>query len=436
MSKITKDSLADALTGRALSVIVFLIIFVQLNQRPAILQAAGEVMFALSVGLIGLLFMLGYRLKMTQRQSVFLVIAWTATAYLCFQVLVTIKGMTLAVLVNSLFVFAAGLTVVILRPEVWGDALKAIVYPTLALSLSYFITFLLVVGLQVPIENLELTSFTLAQAGVADRYLIMIFFPISPALGLGGAEIFGIPLARAVGYFREPGIFQVIVVTSYFGLNYLEIRFRGFWKLCLLTSLFLTYSTAGVGAFIASYVYFHVIARQPVGSSLQAWARRFGSALLLLPLGYWFLLGESKFALLEKLSHGSGAVRVETALEGLEALQSNPLLGVGYRNPEISGLTFTSVAGQIGGIGVFLFLGAWVIPNFDFIRRFDRRLVLLVPVVLTTLLAQPLFDKPMYLLLVALVTSAPRTRERAAAPRHLTGTGTASEEADETDARA
>jgi hypothetical protein len=53
-------------------------------------------------------------------------------------------------------------------------------------------------------------------------------------------------------------------------------------------------------------------------------------------------------------------------------------------------------------------MGAWIIPNMDLILRRDRRLVFLVPVVLTTLLAQPLFDKPLYLLAAALVVAAPR----------------------------
>ncbi len=395
-------------TGTVGSLLVFCVVFAQLNQRPAILQAAGELMFLLSSGLLSLLFLLGYRAEITARKRIFLVLSWTAASYLVGQVLITAAGISFPVIVNTLLLLLSGLSVIAISRENWQVALKAFVYPTLAFSLSYLITTILVLIVRIPLESLSLSSFYLAQAGVATRYEITVYLPFSLGVGFGNAGFFNIPLARAIGYFREPGIFQILVVISYFGLNYLETRFRKFWKVALFVTLLLTYSTAGMGCFIAAYLYYHAIAYQPELTNIRAWGYRLASVVLLLPLAYWFVFGEKKFSLLEKLSFGSGTRRIETAAEGLQALQANPVLGVGYRNPDIVGISFTSVAGQIGGLGVLLFMGAWIIPNMDLILRRDRRLVFLVPVILTTLLSQPLFDKPLYLLVIALVVAAPR----------------------------
>jgi len=398
------------------SVLIFAFLLLQLNQRPAILQDAGELVFLVASGLFALIFLLGYRARITTRKRVFLALSWTVVSYLVGQVLITAAGISFPVIVNALLVLLAGLSVLVISRENWTTALRAFVYPTLAFALSYLITALLVLVVRIPLESLSLSSFYLAQAGVATRYDITVYVPFSLAVGFGNAAFFDIPLARAIGYFREPGIFQILVVISYFGLDYLKVRFTPFWKGALIVTLLLTYSTAGMGCFLAAYLYYHAVARQERLSTLRAWGRRFASVIILAPAAYWFVFGDKKFSLLEKLSFSSGGRRIETARQGLEALQANPVLGVGYRNPEISGLSFTSVAGQIGGLGVLLFMGVWILPNIDLILRRGRRLVFLVPVVLTTLLAQPLFDKPLYLLTAALVVAAPRRTQRAEFP--------------------
>jgi hypothetical protein len=395
-------------TGTIGSLVVFCVIFLQLNQRPAILQAMGKGMFLLSSSLLALLFFLGYRAELTARKRAFLGITWLAASYLVGQSLITAEGISFPVLVNTLFVLSAGLSVLIISRENWRTALGAFVYPTLVFALSYLVTAVLVLIIQVPLENLSWTSFYLAQAGDPTRYDITVYFPFSLAVGFGNARFLEIPLARAIGYFREPGIFQILVVISYFGVDYLDIQYRRFWKITLVVTLLLTYSTAGMGCFIAAYMYYYVFAHQPSKTTLKAWRQRIASIVLLLPVSYWFIFGEKKFALLEKLTGSSGGVRVEKTMKGLEALQAHPVLGVGYQHPDLSAITFLSAAGEIGGLGVLLFLSAWILPNIDLIRRRDRRLVFLVPVMLTTLFGQPLFDKPLYLLTTALVVAAPR----------------------------
>jgi len=390
------------------SAAIFIVVLIQLNQRPAILQAVGETMFLLSSSLLALLFFLGYRAELTARKRAFIGITWVLASYLVGQSLIKAEGISFPVLVNTLFVLSAGLSVLIISRKSWRTALGAFVYPTLAFALSYLVTAVLVLIVQVPLENLSWSSFYLAQGGKVTRYDITIYFPYSLAVGFGNARFFEIPLARAIGYFREPGIFQILVVISYFGVDYLNIQYRRFWKIALIVTLLLTYSTAGMGCFIAAYLYYHVFAHKPGQTTLKALGWRFASMVLLLPVTYWFVFGSKKLALLEKLTGNSGTVRVEETVEGLEALQAHPVLGVGYQHPDLSAITFLSAAGEVGGVGILFFMSAWILPNLDLIGRRDRRLVFLVPVLLTSLFAQPLFDKPLYWLTAALVVAAPR----------------------------
>jgi hypothetical protein len=58
-------------------------------------------------------------------------------------------------------------------------------------------------------------------------------------------------------------------------------------------------------------------------------------------------------------------------------------------------------------VGVFLAFMMSVAPNLDLIMKRHPVLVLLIPVLLTTLLSQPLFDKPLFVLIVALVAAYP-----------------------------
>ncbi len=402
------------------SFLVFSIVLLQLNQRPAMLQAAGEVLGLTILALLGIYGLLGYRGSLTAQKRAFLLTAWTFGVYLWAQVLVLGEGISRAALINVVFIMVSSATVILITRETWQAALKAVVYPAMALGLSYACTVALVIvgGLKLP--DLTLFSFNLAQAGVADRYLIRVYFPVSPAMHLGSISIFGIEWARAVGYMREPGIYQTVACVAYFGIDYVRgLRGRVFWKGILLLSVFLTFSTAGIGAFLAAAFYYYVIAGKDTSvvirsEDIHRRASRvgWGPALLatgaIFVAGYWFIFTEQvKFGLMRKLAQGSGSARVSDLAAATEALFAHPFLGVGYTNKVGKGFSFLGVTGEIGIIGVVLFLAVLIIPLLPKIRRRDRILALLVSPFLTAMLSQPLFDKPLFYLLVALVVAYP-----------------------------
>lgn len=384
---------------------IFVLVLLQLNQRPAILQAVGEIVFIISAFTLVAALMLGARIQLTAHKVSFASIASIFVLYLGVQAVLKGEGVSVGAINNVLLLMVSIVAMMIVNGENWNIALKAIVYPVLALSLSYLVTVVLVIGVGQTMTDLHLFEFFLRQG--ASGYNVSVYFPFSLAVGFGNASLLNWDLARAIGYFREPGIFQAFIVMSYFSIDMLGIRFRRLCKVTLIVTLLLTYSTAGIGTFVLSYLYLHVFARGNA-SSWRAIAAKVSSILVIVPIGYWFVFADEKFGLLSKLETRSGEVRAEQASYAWAALMDSPLFGIGYLNPEISGITFVSVAGQIGFVGVILFLMLWMVPSIDLVRRRDPRLVFLIPVVVTALFGQPLFDKPLLIVVVGMMAAAPR----------------------------
>ena len=396
--------------------LVFCITLLVLNQRPAILQAVGEVVFALLLTSMGFYFFLGGKAYLNRRKQLFLLFVGMLSLYLFTQGVVFQTAVTANLLINVAFIFVSSLIVLFVPSSRWEVALKAVVYPVLFFSASYAITAIVLIVTGLGLDRLALYSFDLVQGHT--EYNISIYFPFSLALGFGNSDYFGLNIARAIGHFREPGIFQILVTASYFGLDYLDINRKRLWKILLLFTLVLTFSTAGIGSFVAAYFYYHVLsskekAKKDAWASIRRILSRFFYLVLAVAAGWWFVFTEQKFGLMRKLHFASGNVRVEAASDALTHFYEHPIFGVGYLNPEISGLTFSSLFAQVGLVGVMLILLMIVAPNWRLIRSRHPILVLLIPVVLTMLLAQPLFDKPLLYLFIALVTAYPATSEPA-----------------------
>ncbi|MEZ4699374.1 MAG: hypothetical protein R2834_03505 [Rhodothermales bacterium] len=385
--------------------LVFMIVLLQLNQRPAMLQAIGEVIFLAAFGCMALFVLLRYPFTITPRKRSFILLSGLFCFYLLVQGIILQTGVSIPTINNLIFIMMSALVVLFVNAENWTVMLKAFIYPVLAFSISYAITAVLLLGLGRPLPSLAIASFTLAQ--VQSHYDMTIYFPFSPALGLGDVKALGFSLARATGYYREPGIYQILVSMSFFGLNYLDIRYKRMWKTLLLFSLLFTFSTAGFGAFIATAFCYYVLAGQGEGKRARWWASLAGAAALV-PLVLWFVFTDKSFGLLRKLQFASGTVRVERASNAMAYLIDRPLVGGGYMNADISSINFMSVVGQIGAIGVLLFAVLVIVPNWNLLKRRDPVLVLLVPVFLTMLFSQPLFDKPLFFLTLALVAAYPR----------------------------
>lgn len=381
-----------------------------MNLRPGIFQEFGEGVFMVGAALLMVYWLLGFKVRVGRRELCFVALIGVLLMYLIAQGLLAGSIRDPAVLTSLTFIAAGGVFVVFLRAVSWEAVMKALIYVVVALSLSYLVTLALVLFGSASLADLQLASWFLRDGGEVG-YHIRVFFPVSTGAWLGNLVIAGSEFTRPIGFYREPGIYQIVLIVCFFGVDFVSLRRKWLYKTILLANLALTVSTAGYGAFIAAMAYYYLLAdHRLVDRVAVSWWKKIAAVAAVIPVALWFLLSESRYALAWKLGLHSGQMRVNLVTEATEAMLANPLVGAGYMSPSVAGGNLLSVFAEIGILGVFIIVALVVLPNWKLVKDRHPVLVLVVPVVLTALIAQPLFDKSLFFLNLALVVTYPYLR--------------------------
>ena len=239
-----------------------------------------------------------------------------------------------------------------------------------------------------------------------DTYQALWAFPYS--LYIGGGKSFGpFMFHRATGFVREPGVYQILLIIAYFAVDILELRYQRALKVGLLANIFLTFSTAGWGAFAVSWLYYNVLSSKGKGLDRSVLFQRLGALLMSIPLFYFVIFADTRASVTEKVGGESGSVRIVNALISVQEFLSSPVWGVGFRSPDVPSIHFIGVLAELGLIGVGLIVLHVFVPTWHLIQKRHPVAVLLIPLMLTTILAQPLFGKTMYFLILGLIASYP-----------------------------
>jgi hypothetical protein len=377
--------------------------------RPSMLYVLAEPAFVLIFAIIAGYLIVGKQMFATRRKVAFGAMGFLFFGYITLQSFAFGTARFGVVLREMGFMMAPATAMFMVNRKTWPSALKALMTPVFVFLPSYLISGILTVLLG-SYEPLAVSQFILDMGD--DTYLAVWAFPYS--LYIGGkkefAEIF--VFHRATGFVREPGIYQVLLIITYFGVDILKFKYRKFLKGALLANIFLTFSTAGWGAFGASWLYYNVFASEKRQEEAQSQKRgtlwqRLGALLLSVPLFYFILFAETQASVSEKLAGSSGQVRVVKGLIALREFIGSPVWGVGFRSPEVTSIHFIGVLAEVGIVGVTIIALLTFGPVWGLIKKFHPVLVFLVPLVLTTLLAQPLFGKTIYFLIIVLVASYP-----------------------------
>lgn len=376
--------------------------------RPSIFQAYGELIYVAFVGFVGLFFLLGFKGTLTPPVRRFIIGTGALCAYFLFQSSITSSVSPTVVIKDILFILIPALLTILITPTTWETMLRVIIYSVLIFTPTYLITATLIV-IGIPESALLLTDFIVPMG--EKQYVASIHFPYS--IGIGGnvyLSALDMRMPRATGYMREPGIFQILVIVAFFAVDFVKIRFRRLLQALFALTLLLTFSTAGWGGFLVACVYYYVLAgRDGATEGFSLWKRLVG-AIMLIPVGYFVIFSDTYGGLMEKLKYGSGTERVLDALVALEALASNPILGIGYRNTAVTTVHFLGSLAQIGALGALLLFGAVLFGSIDLLRKRHRVLVFLIPILATTIASQPLFDKPLFWAMVGITVAYPRSR--------------------------
>lgn len=390
--------------ARSSPIALYLVVLMCLLFRPSITYWLAEPVFVGVIGFTVIYLLLGKSIYLNRRKAGFLILIVVYFAYIILQGL-AFGTANLSIILREIgFVFGPVAVLLMMNKHTWPAALKAVLTSVLIFLPSCLLTGLLSL-LPGMAEHLVIDRFILDMGDAT--YQAVWSFPYT--LSVGGIVEFGpVEFRRATGFVREPGIYQILIIISYFAVDILKLRHSRLLKGLLGVNLFLTFSTAGWGAFAASWIYYNVLARgEQAGSTLRSFGRRIGALLLFMPVGYLILFGESKASVTEKLAGASGQVRLLKALDALESFVNNPVWGIGFQSPEVNTIHFIGVLAQIGLVGVLLAFSFIILPNLSLIWARHRVLVLLISPVLTTVLAQPIWGKALFILSIVLVVGYP-----------------------------
>lgn len=384
-----------------------------MNLRPGILQQFGEAVFTIGAALLMAYWLLGFKARLGRRELCFVALIGVLMMYLVAQGLLVGSIRDPAALTSLTFIAAGGVSVIFLRAVSWETVMRALIYVVVALSLSYLVTLALVFFGSVSLADLRLGSWVLTDAGEIG-YHIHVFFPVSTGVRLGNLVIAGNEFTRPIGFYREPGIYQIVLIVCFFGVDFVSLGRKWLYKTILLVNLALTVSTAGYGAFIAAAAYYYLLADHDLVDRVDvSWWKKIAGVMAVMSVAIWFFFSESRYALAWKLGLYSGQMRLNLVAEAAEAMLANPLVGAGYMSPSVAGGNLLSVFAEIGIFGAFIVVALVVLPNWSLVKDRHPVMVLAVPVVLTALVAQPLFDKSLFFLNLALVVTFPYRRSDA-----------------------
>jgi hypothetical protein len=272
-------------------------------------------------------------------------------------------------------------------------ALKVFIYFIGILSLSACITQTL--ALVVPSLSLTITSLTLGRTNSAGNDFWIVEFPLT----ITGATVWlgGFMISRADGIFREPGIFQAYLITALVLLRRIRVRFRYVLAATCCGALILTFSSIGYPLAIATAVYIVLAKRGRYRIKLAVIVLSIVGALALWsfkPLDY-----EKKIIEIQD-TEGS---RVTATINSFMFFPEHPIIGSGLfvdqpGNLGLEGVSLLSSVNMFGLVGIALYVLTVVLAIW---RNYKLRdLDILIPLLGTALLAQPLyFDSILFFLL-------------------------------------
>lgn len=245
--------------------------------------------------------------------------------------------------------------------------------------------FTMLVSVLVPLERLMVLNLSIEGYQNAGN----VYFPFTFVYGT--LNVFGWTIPRLSGGFRESGITQAFILWAYFTLPQVGLN-RTWIRVILVVGLFATLSTLAVPLYLLLSVYSIAAGKK---NSLP---RLLGLAVSL-PLVFWlaysigYLLPD--IGIQAKLSTGSIQDRWQVTTAALQTLQAHPFGSGAFGGTEaLQGLNMVAWIGQIGLPGLLLLaLCYWAAAGVD---RFNpKKIVLLLPLLITWIISQPLYDAPL-----------------------------------------
>ena len=377
------------------AILVIITLFI-LNLRPALAgQFLNEGLLLVPMFGLGLLYLfLRFPVRVTIGKMVLLAITTCFVLYLIAQTrLTSSQDVIMPIQIGIVMLSVAVAAVVMFDRQDALLVLKTLTYLFLILAVSQLVTFgyLLLGGVQHAVHLA-----TLVPSGDTYHWSVELYFPFTVTVGVDPSPIGDVILPRAVGVFREPGIYQMCIILSYFALDYLDIRYRRLARLLLIFSLFTTISTAGYVFFLACLLYSRWLVKRSWSTkrrytfSVRKVIAGVVSILFLAIAVYIVVWRAGPVSVISKFEQGE---RVGQINRTLELLPKNLLFGRGFMafQEEKVGVHLIGILPSIGLFGGFLYL---LMIAFGILSNYTKdTFVLFLPVLATLLFAQPVYQK-------------------------------------------
>ena len=374
------------------ALVIGLVVLV-LNMRPALFGNTFNELFIL-VPLAGLVFVyvtFGYRVVVPKSKRGLLGFTFAFILWIVSQIIVMdFKNSYIA-----LVLFVTIPTVVLAYTVLISDndvelVLKTIVVVVALLSFSQFVSYgLKFLGFEVLIAELYPVE---EYASLPLKW----YFPLT--FTYHSVPIAGHQIERSVGIFREPGLYQLFINISYFALDFIRIKRKRYLRGLFILSLLMTFSTAGYAIFLVCLAY---------RTALVQRRKRFRRFVLLLAIvGFlWIFFNIPFFGLSDKMARNP--TRMMGIVDSWALFVQRPLWGYGITSRELSyggrlGVNLVTSLYKLGLVGLLLFLG---LMTYALYKHYTMQtLVLWLPVFITLLISQPMYEKAFTMLMLFLPT--------------------------------
>jgi hypothetical protein len=286
--------------------------------------------------------------------------------------------------------------VLVLRdPSRASKVARAVVWLSVAFCVSFAVT-LLWWGINGPMSG-EL--FRVPIPG----YLVItpqpVYLPFTPTSSL--AIIAGVPIPRLLGYMREPGLFQAVLLWSFFMVKPLAMRRRRLVYGLLLLGIAGTQSTAGFAIFLAVVLLTSFVVNEASRRGPEVMVRQLFGVVVAVFAG-WVAFKAPILGIDAKQAINAGSIsdRSTNAWAGLSSLGNYPFGQNLYGGSAVQFSSINLLASSIliGVPGLVFGLMAYFRPIFLAHNRV-RAAKLLLPIGFTALIAQPVTGAPAFWLL-------------------------------------
>lgn len=222
---------------------------------------------------------------------------------------------------------------------------------------------------------------TLVAPTTAQPWPVYWHFPFT--FTAGGEWFMGALYPRATGIFREPGIYQMFLILTYFLLDYLHFRYKQILRLVLLFGLFTVFSTAGYVIFLACLLYTQLPRLKRKRTFFIAI-----SMLFVISLAAIYIWDNDTLGVRYKI-YVQGE-RIDEVSIGLAALAQSPWFGLGVVE-QTGGINFIASLSRIGLVGGVLYM---TLVTYAVMKHTTRKTIIIyLPLLITMLFAQPLYTK-------------------------------------------